>query len=190
MAGSDSSATSYIALLRAVNVGGRVAKMEQVRAHVTDLGHTRVRSYIQSGNIVFESNETDIALLAGALEARLAHGLGYDVAVFVRTVESLEKSLARAPFASVELTPETRLSVIFTSAALPATMPLPHMSPKQDIEIRSITPGEAFVVLRQAAGRPSNPTAYIEREFGVRATARFYATTLKILAAARKTTNV
>lgn len=185
MAESDASTTRYIAFLRAVNVGGRIAKMEHVRVLFTELGHTEVRSYIQSGNIFFESLEPDTDALAGALQAHLSRALGYDVAVFVRTVQSLEESLALAPFAGVELTPETRLSVVFTSAPLPATMPLPHISPKRDIEIRAITPGEAFAVLRQAVGRPSNPTAYIERVFRVRATARFYATTLKIVAAAR-----
>lgn len=190
VASSETSTTSYIAFLRAVNVGGRTAKMEHVRALFTELGHAKVRSYIQSGNIFFASSEPDPDALARALEAQLSRGLGYDVAVFVRTVQSLEESLALAPFDGVELTPETRLAMVFTSAPLPATMSLPHMSPKQDIEIRALSPGAAFVVLRQAVGRPSNPTAYIERTFHVQATARFYATMLKILAAAGKTTTV
>lgn len=183
---SEASATNYIAFLRAVNVGGRIAKMEHVRSLFTELGHTDVRSYIQSGNIFFKSRETDMDSLTSALEVQLSRGLGYDVGVFVRTVQSLQQSLASAPFADVELTPETRLAVVLTSAPLPATLPLPHLSPKQDVEIRAITAGQAFVVLRQVVDRPSNPTAYIERTFDVRATARFHATMLKILAAARR----
>lgn len=180
---------TYIALLRAVNVGGRIAKMELVRALFSELGLHNVRSYIQSGNIFFDSDERDPGTLAAALEGQLARGLGYEVTVFLRTVEGLQESLALDPFRDVEITADTRLSVLLTSRPLPPDLPLPHFSPKQDVEILALTAGEAFVVLRQTPGRPSNATAYIEKAFGVRATARLYATALKILAASKTMSN-
>lgn len=175
----------YIALLRAVNVGGRTVKMDQLRAVFTALGLNDVGSYIQSGNVFFETDAADRMALAQAIETRLEQSLGFNVPVFLRTLPELEESLALHPFDDVEVTPMTRLSVVFTSAPLVSQLVLPHFSPKRDIEIRALTTGEAFAVLRQAEGRPSNPTAYIEQSFGVRATARFYATTVKIVGAAR-----
>jgi uncharacterized protein (DUF1697 family) len=84
---------THVALLRGINVGGanRVA-MADLRALVESLGHTEVKTYINSGNVVFTSEEPDSAAVAAALEARIADTLGLTLAVVV---------LDRAEFAVV-----------------------------------------------------------------------------------------
>lgn len=175
----------YIAFLRTINVGGHVVKMERLRALFNELGCTDVRSYIQSGNIFFRSNVADRAALTRQIEQFLGASLDYAVPVFLRTVPELEHILQLDPFRHVEVTPDTRLFIIFTSEPLPADLTLPCYSPKRDFEIVQTTPGAAFVVLRLVNGRAGNPAAFIEKTFKVKATARFFDTTAKILHAAR-----
>ncbi|MER5638543.1 DUF1697 domain-containing protein [Kitasatospora sp. NPDC002227] len=179
--------TTYIAFLRAVNVGGRTVKMERLRALFTELGLGGVRSYIQSGNVFFTTDETDRAALTRRIEEHLAAALGYDVPVMLRTVEEVEELVEADPFAGVEVTPEVRLCVVFLSEPLPADFAFPVRSPKGDWEILSATPGAAFTVMHLKDGRlGGNPAAAFPKSYRGSGTSRFFHTTVKILAAARK----
>jgi uncharacterized protein (DUF1697 family) len=106
-----------VAMLRAVNVGGtnRLA-MSDLRALCEGLGLTDVRTYIQSGNVVFRSRLDERALvegLGGALEGHL----GKPVGVLVRTADELDAVLRQNPFAEE---PSNRAHVIFLPAAAPS----------------------------------------------------------------------
>lgn len=177
--------TTTIAFLRAINVGGRVVKMERLRQLFTELGLEDVRTYIQSGNVFFTTPDEDRALLAVRIETHLHQKLGYEVPVMLRTIEEVEAALTLDPFRDVEITDEVRLCIAFISSPLPETLVLPHASPKGEIEILATTDGEVFAVVHQQAGRPGNPGAYIEKTFKVKATVRFWGTTAKILVAAK-----
>ena len=175
----------YIAFLRGINVGGRTVKMELLRELFVQLGCAAVRSHIQTGNVFFETTETNRAALTRRIEQHLHAALGYEVPVFLRTVPEVEKLLKLEPFKNTPVAPDTRLFIIFLSAPLPADLDLPLQSRQGDWEIIAVTPGAAFVVLRLLNGRPGNPAAYIEKTFKVNATARFFDTTAKILQAAK-----
>jgi uncharacterized protein (DUF1697 family) len=172
--------------LRAVNVGGRVVKMDRLRGLFEELGLQSVRSYIQSGNVFFETKAKDRAALTRKIERHLEAALGFEVAVFVRTLDEIETGLKRDPFRKVSMTPDVRLCAIFVSQPLPPSVKLPLVSPKGDIEILDATPGEVFAVTRFEPGRPGNSSAYIEKTFGGKATTRFFGTLAKIAVAARE----
>jgi uncharacterized protein (DUF1697 family) len=184
----ETEPTTWIAFLRAVNVGGRVVKMERLRELFGELGLAQVRSYIQSGNVFFRAAaDLDRAELTGRIERHLEQALGFAVPVMLRTVDEVAAVLARDPFAQVEITPEVRLCVVFLSEPLPADLALPVRSAKGDLEVLSATPGEAFVVARHLNGRPAaNPASVLGRSYAGQGTSRFFHTTEKILAAARK----
>ncbi len=175
----------YIAFLRAVNVGGRVVTMERLRELFGELGLSAVRTYIQSGNVFFETARTDRAKLTRQIEQHLSDALRFEVPAFVRTIDEIESALVLDPFRSVRVTPDTRLCVVLISAPLPADLRWPMTSPGGDSELLAATPGEVFAVLHQTPGRASNPAAFIEKTFKVNATSRFFATMQKIAAAAR-----
>lgn len=90
----------YVGLLRGINVNGhRTIRMEDLRALVTDLGYSDVRTYIQSGNVLFRSGEACGADEAGrALERGIAQRFGLDVAVVVVTEAELAGIAAGNPF--------------------------------------------------------------------------------------------
>lgn len=90
---------TWIALLRGVNVGGNnILPMKDLRAIVEALGHKNVRTYIQSGNCVFQANETDNEKIAAALGAAIEKQAGFRPAICVLTKDQLDAAIAKNPF--------------------------------------------------------------------------------------------
>jgi uncharacterized protein (DUF1697 family) len=90
--------STYIALLRAVNVGGTgKMPMADLKAMCESLGFTQVKTYIASGNVVFQSKHSE-AKVKAELETALAKFAGKPVGVVVRTAAELAEVLASNPF--------------------------------------------------------------------------------------------
>ena len=106
----SSKLTTYIGFLRGVNVGGRtMLPMSELRTLCEKLGFERVRTYIQSGNLILES-----LLSAGALtkqlETALQQKMGKRIPVAIRTIDELENVLTKNPFQNAE---PARVGVMF-----------------------------------------------------------------------------
>jgi uncharacterized protein (DUF1697 family) len=103
-----------IAFLRAINVGGRYVKMDQLRAPFVELGFTDVSTFIASGNVIFVTAEALGPELEQRIEAALRQALGYEVATFLRTPAELAAIAAYRPFPAADLDhPQHALSVAF-----------------------------------------------------------------------------
>ena len=123
--------TSFIALLRAVNVGGTgKLPMTELKAMCESAGFRCVRTYIASGNVIFES-KLDEAAVRKALEKRLLAYAGKPVAVMVRTAAEMAEVLAKNPFPN---TPGNRTMAIFLDAAPPRDA-LERISGRVDEEV-------------------------------------------------------
>ena len=106
----------FVALLRAINVGGTgTLSMKELSAWCTNLGLVKVRTYIQSGNIVFESRLSE-EVVRNKLEQMLAKNIGKRVGVVVRTASDLRSVLEANPFPDAQ--PE-KIAVVFQSGPLP-----------------------------------------------------------------------
>lgn len=104
--------TTYIALLRAINVGGTgKLPMKELSALCTGLGYSKVRTYIQSGNVVFKSSLSEKELRA-SLESALTAKLGKHADVVIRTSAELQSVLQANPFPDAQ--PE-KIGVYFHS---------------------------------------------------------------------------
>ncbi|MEW1859137.1 DUF1697 domain-containing protein [Streptomyces sp. NPDC088194] len=117
---ADPPATSYVALLRGINVGGHSrVPMETLRGLLTDMGGTAVRTYLQSGNAVFtHGKEEEPQRLAAELEQRIADELGLTIACLVRTGTDLRRVVNANPFA-MEGVNGSRFVVVFLSGPPP-----------------------------------------------------------------------
>lgn len=123
--------TRYVALLRAVNVGGTgKLPMSELRAMCASLGFTNVRTYIASGNVVFESKLTEASVKA-QLERCLETYTGKPVGVLIRTGAELAAVVAGNPFGAAG---SHRTVAIFLDAPPPADAQS-HVSGQQDEEI-------------------------------------------------------
>ncbi len=175
---------TYIALLRGINVGGHNVKMDRLRSLFTELGLSNVRTFIQSGNVFFDSDETDLAILQGRIEQHLEKALGYTVPTFLRTITQIEAIMANDPFKGLDVTSDMRLCIVFTAQPIPDKMALPMTSSKQDVAIIGANEHEAFVVWHIIDGRPPAATT-LDKVLGKTTTTRFFHTMAKILAAAK-----
>jgi uncharacterized protein (DUF1697 family) len=90
--------TRYIALLRGINVGGISIKMAALADTVRELGHTGVSTVLASGNVVFDSDETDAAQLKANLENALSEAFGYEAWVVLLTRDQLSAAVEAYPF--------------------------------------------------------------------------------------------
>jgi uncharacterized protein (DUF1697 family) len=90
---------THIALLRGVNVGGKKVVMAELREVVASLGHADVATYIQSGNVLFSSDQADTGELAAGLEQAMAETLGVQAGVVVLSREELAQVVRDNPYA-------------------------------------------------------------------------------------------
>jgi len=89
----------YVALLRGINVGGNnMIKMEALRRTFAALGFENVKSYVNSGNLIFETAKTDDAKLAKTIHNAIEKEFGFDISVMVRTIAEIEEIVANNPF--------------------------------------------------------------------------------------------
>ena len=107
--------TAYIALLRAVNVGGRKLVMTDLKAVADKLGFDSARTYIASGNLLFTSAGS-ASKVKNALEAALTKHMGKPVGVMVRTAKEMAAVAQANPFAGE---PGNRVVAIFLDEAPP-----------------------------------------------------------------------
>jgi uncharacterized protein (DUF1697 family) len=89
--------TVYIALLRAVNVAGTTLPMTELKSICENLGFADVKTYIQSGNVLFRSDEAE-AKVADKLDEALGRKFGKKPGVMVRSTQELEAIVENAPF--------------------------------------------------------------------------------------------
>jgi len=89
----------YVAFLRGINLGGRRIKNEELRRHFEEMGCEKVATFRASGNVVFSGPKREAeAKLAQRFEAELGERLGYEVRVFLRSLDEVAAIAAREPF--------------------------------------------------------------------------------------------
>jgi uncharacterized protein (DUF1697 family) len=103
-----------IAFLRAINVGGRTVKMDELRRHLQALGLTGVETFIASGNVIFDTPDEQREALERRLEAHLERSLGFTVDTFVRSAAEVAELATYAPWPP---TPGDTLYIAFLKQA-------------------------------------------------------------------------
>ncbi len=109
--------TAYVALLRAVNVGGRGVKMAELRDLFAHLGLADARTHLQSGNVVFTA-EGDRGEIAATIEAGIVDRFGFRSETVLRTAAEMERLVGRNPFPEMAERDPSHLLVMFL-AGLP-----------------------------------------------------------------------
>jgi len=108
----------YISMLRGINVGGnKLIKMDQLRKSIEALGFEQVKTYIQSGNVVFKTGKLSPAALSKRIEERILSDFGHSASVISRTVDEMSKTIANNPLLKQPGIDLEKLHVAFLSAA-------------------------------------------------------------------------
>jgi uncharacterized protein (DUF1697 family) len=172
----------HIAFLRAINVGGRVVKMDQLRALFEGLGFANVQTFIASGNVIFESPAKAKALEA-KISGHLCESLGYAVGVFIRSPADLAAVAGHQPFPATDLEADGHsLYITFLSSA-PAVEAAERLralrTAADDFHIHG---REVYWLCRKKISGSEVTVAKFERAVGIPGTMR-NVTTVKKLAA-------
>jgi len=109
--------TIYVAMLRGINVSGqKTIKMENLRVSFEALGFRRVRSYVQSGNLIFEATRTSSDNLSKNVGEKILSDFGFSVPLVLRTSDEMKKIVGDNPFVKEEGIDRSKLHVTFLSA--------------------------------------------------------------------------
>ena len=164
--------TRYVALLRGVNVGGAKVGMADLRRLVTDLGHDDVKTYLQSGNVVFGSTVRDAEALARGIEKAITDELGLTVPVLVRSGREMAAVAGGNPYADRE-DDQTRLLVAFLATAPKKSAVDALEVPGNENVAFTVDGREVFLHYPDGGyGRSKFTNAYLEKKLGVVATTR------------------
>jgi uncharacterized protein (DUF1697 family) len=136
------SPNHYVALIRGINVGGNnIIPMRDLAATFERLGLTAVRTYIQSGNVLFQSDEGDARALEKRIEAGMKKAHRCETKVVVRSSAEMKALLRSLPESWAVPDPATRYYVLFLRHGIDSKDILAGLSPKPDIEEVTYRPG-------------------------------------------------
>jgi uncharacterized protein (DUF1697 family) len=189
----------YVALLRAVNVGGTKLPMADLRAVLEGLGLRNVRTYLQSGNAVFEADDGATAgQLATAIEVRIERDLGPRVGVLVVPGEALDAVIAASPFVMAPDSderwlhatflfgsegesdfgeaPEAAYSAVYEAAFDRLELPADEGESAAFVGVPRLAVPVVYLRLPHGYGRTKLNNAWFERKLGTAATTRNWRT--------------
>jgi uncharacterized protein (DUF1697 family) len=169
----------YVALLRGINVGGRVVKMDRLRALFEALKLRRVETLIASGNVLFDAAARDATALERRVERHLADALGFDVATFVRTPDELARAAARQPFAP-SASPDHALWIGFLKSAPPPAVAAALVALGTDNDSFHVGGRELYWRIRTRSMQTLRLSARLERALGGPMTVRNVTTVRKL----------
>jgi len=135
----------YVALLRGINVGGNnVIKMEKLKACFEAGGFEHVMTYIQSGNVIFESNKENRAKLTRELEGTVSQTFSYTARIVVRSYAEMQKVVSDAPEDWDKRT-DLRCNIAFLKEPITAGEVVQEIELKEGIDI--VKTGEGVLYL-------------------------------------------
>lgn len=163
----------YVAFLRAINVGGHIVKMDQLRKLFEVVPLENVETFIASGNVIFDSKSKNVAALEKKIAKHLHDSLGYPVATFIRSLDEIARISAFKPFSDSEIEADgNQVYVIFigdkpTDAAIEKIMSL-----RSDIDDFCCSEREVYWLYRRKAGESKIYGPLLEKSLGIQATVR------------------
>lgn len=174
--------TKYIALLRKINVGGNnLMNMDALRQVFEAAGFKNVRTFQQTGNIVFESSAKNPAAIVGKIERLLTESFNADLRAILFTVDEFKQIAKRDPFKRVERG-DVMLCVVFLFDEPNKLPKLPIKSPTDKLELIGVKDRAAFVIARRKkSGWFGFPNNFVEKQLGVTATTRQWSTVRKLV---------
>ena len=173
----------YVAFLRAINVGGHIVKMDQLRQLFEALGFSSVETFIASGNVIFDSTSKSRKTLERKIEGVLREALGYAVATFVRSTSEVVNIAEYKPFDDSDLNAEGNvLYIAFTSDEPSTDSKRKLMTFTTVADDFRVYGREVYWLSRKKISESKFSGARLERALGMPATLR-NANTVKRLAA-------
>jgi uncharacterized protein (DUF1697 family) len=170
----------YVAFLRGINVGGRtLIKMEKLREVIGSLGFENVKTYIQSGNVIFETDETEDNKIASKIGDAVEREF-FKTNVMVRSFDEIRDAVENNPFAGEEFS-EKLFHLVFLSEKLSDEKAEMLLSNNNENEKFAVRNREVYCLLRDGVADSLLGKKYIDNKLKTPSTARNWRTVNKIL---------
>jgi len=176
----------FIAFLRGINVGGHhTIKMNYLKQLHKIMGHGNIVTYLQSGNIIFESAEKNRRKLILDIEKEYEKKFGFHTNIFIRNITELSIIVNESP---VSLTPEkeAKLLHVVQLSEVPEKALVKNLLKHGGLEEKHLKDNILYVYYPQGAGRSKFTLPYIEKTLKIKGTARNWNTITKILDLAKE----
>lgn len=179
--------TTYISILRGINVSGqRPIKMDALRKMYETLSFENVQTYIQSGNVIFSTQERDTKELGAMISSKIKTDFGFDVPVIVLSVKTLKEIVENNPFAK-----DNQKDTAFLHVTFLADNPTDYdeagiIAKKQPNEEMAITPNAVYLYCPNGYATTKLSNNFLETRLKVQATTRNWKTTNELLKLAVK----
>lgn len=171
----------YVAFLRGINVGGKnKVKMETLREVCSEQGFENVKTYINSGNVIFETDNSDSQKLALKIEKAIEKEFSLSIKVIVRSIAEIEEIVKNNPFDG-QFENDKDLHVFFLDEEMPSEKRELLLSNNNENEQFAVQNREIFCLLRVSVLDSLMGKDYIGKKLKVLATARNWRTVNKIL---------
>jgi uncharacterized protein (DUF1697 family) len=172
---------THVALMRGINLAGKNRlSMKDLSALFTDAGCTDVRTYVQSGNIVFQAGPDLARRIPGLIEKAIKDQFGISVPVVTRSAAELRRVPKANPYLARGVDTST-LHVAFL-AAKPTAAQIksldPNRSPQDEFTVRG---REVYLRMPNGVGRTKLSNAYLDSKLGTTSTLRNWRTVLKLI---------
>lgn len=170
--------TRQVAILRGINVGGkRKIRMAELKAMCSELGLENIQTYIQSGNIVFDSDKPTSEIEA-LLERNIVERFGFVVPVIVRTAKQWETLVTQNPYAENHPIEHLHLTLFKTVPADDLSTAIQTMSFSPD-EF-SLSQQQAYILCEGTYHQSKLSNAFFEKKLDISTTTRNWNTVLKL----------
>jgi uncharacterized protein (DUF1697 family) len=175
---------TYISMLRGINVSGqKMIKMAELKALYESLRLKNVTTYIQSGNVIFQSKDNDPLLIGTSIEKAIEKAFGFSVTVVLRQPAELRRIINKCPFPSAAEIDESHIYVTFLksrpASALVKTMAL---LANKSSDTYQISGNEIYLHCPNGFGKTVFNNNFFEKHLQVAATTRNWKTVQTLLA--------
>jgi uncharacterized protein (DUF1697 family) len=166
------SMNRYIAFLRAINVGGRLVKMADLRTQFESFGLTQVQSFIATGNVIFDTEARATPFFVRGLEDHLAARLGMDMKLFLRSPAELAAIVQHQAFEPAAQAAAYALNVAFLAEPMAATTVQRLMDLRSTIDDFHVHGREVYWLCRRRQNNSPFSSAVFERQLRLPTTFR------------------
>ncbi len=156
----------YVAFLKAINVGGHVVKMDQLRELFSGLKFANVETFIASGNVIFDTKAAPDQKLEQKIEKHLEAALGYEVGTFVRSIDEIRAISVYQPFSSEATKAAHVVSVGFLRHVLSASVIELVMGFRSDVDDFHVQGREAYWLCQVGQNETKVNAKKFERALG------------------------
>lgn len=173
--------TKFVALLRGIGPGNPNMHNDKLRSVFEHLGYQNVQSVIASGNILFESDGTDVSKLEAEIEKTIPEMLGFTSTTIVRSQQQLEKLTKTDPFKGLIHGPGSYLLVTFFKLPTKIPFQLPHQPDGKTYVLLSGDKSSLFTTTDNTSVPTTDLMTWLEKQFGKQISSRTWNTVHRIL---------